>query len=133
MDRRSPNRSLRLNDEENERYWQVMDSVKARAPYVRESDVLRELLGLTPLAAITQAELDRFRGIATAPVFDLEQSLAKHDDPHIVMSEWFASEGREYPEDFGVVFFQGWETYTGREKLEAIRDAKKVLDRTLRK
>lgn len=47
------------------------------------------------------------------------------------MSEWFRFEGRKYPKDFGVVFFAGWESYTEREKLDAIRDAKKVLDRNL--
>jgi transcriptional regulator with XRE-family HTH domain len=66
------------------------------------------------------------------PAFDIENALRRSNDPHTVMSEWFKHEGREYPQDFGVVFFQGWETYTEREKLEAIRDAKKVLDRTLK-
>jgi len=32
-----------------------------------------------------------------------------------------------------VVFFRGWETFTIEEKLDAVRDAKKVLDRTLKK
>jgi len=32
-----------------------------------------------------------------------------------------------------VAFFSGWESYTADEKAEAIRDAKKVLDRTLRR
>jgi hypothetical protein len=49
------------------------------------------------------------------------------------MSEWFRHEGREYPQDFGVVFFQGWESFTESEKLDAVRDARKVLDRTLRR
>ena len=39
---------------------------------------------------------------------------------------------REYPEDYGVVFFQGWSSYSKAEKIEAVRDAKKVLDRTLK-
>jgi len=49
------------------------------------------------------------------------------------MSEWFRHEGRRAPKDFGVIFFQGWETYTDAEKAEAVKDAKKVLDRALRK
>lgn len=67
------------------------------------------------------------------PKFNIEAALAKLDDPHFVMSEWFRHEGREYPHDFGVVFFQGWETYSDEEKIEAVKDAKKVLDRTLKK
>ena len=67
------------------------------------------------------------------PKFNIEAALANFDDPHHVMSEWFRHEGREYPQDFGVVFFQGWETYSVEEKIEAVKDAKKVLDRTLKK
>lgn len=63
--------------------------------------------------------------------FDVEAALEKFRDPNRIMSEWFRFEGRKYPKDFGVVFFAGWESYTEREKLDAIRDAKKVLDRNL--
>lgn len=66
------------------------------------------------------------------PGFDIETALAKYDDPHTVMIEWFQHEGREYPQDFGVVFFQGWESFSEQEKLDAIKDAKKVLDRSLK-
>lgn len=65
--------------------------------------------------------------------FDVESSLERHNDPQKVMSEWFRHEGRRYPKDYGVVFFQGWESFSTAEKLDAVRDAKKVLDRTLRK
>jgi AcrR family transcriptional regulator len=71
--------------------------------------------------------------VDSQPGFDIESALAEYDDPHIVMSEWFRYENREYPQDFGVVFFQGWESFTEAEKLDAIKDAKKVLDRSLRK
>lgn len=67
------------------------------------------------------------------PAFDVESAVAKYGDPQRVMSEWFRHEGRDYPADFGVVFFQGWESFTPDEKLDAVRDAKKVLDRTLKK
>lgn len=66
------------------------------------------------------------------PPFDIEAALRKASDPHAVMQEWFKHEGREYPHDFGMMFFQGWESYTYKERVEAIRDAKKVLDRTLK-
>ncbi len=67
------------------------------------------------------------------PVFDVGRAVAKYGDPQRVMSEWFKHENRDYPGDFGVVFFQGWESFTPDEKLDAVRDAKKVLDRTLKK
>lgn len=68
-----------------------------------------------------------------APAFDVERAVKKHRDPQRVMSEWFLYEGRDYPQDFGVVFFQGWETYTPEEKVEAVKDAKRVLDRALKR
>jgi hypothetical protein len=71
--------------------------------------------------------------IDTAPAFDVEDAVSELDDPQKIMSRWFKHEGRKYPQDFGVVFFAGWESYTDDEKVEAIRDAKKVLDRTLKR
>lgn len=67
------------------------------------------------------------------PAFDVESAVMKLSDPHRVMNEWFRHEGREYPRDFGVAFFQGWESFSPEERMEAVKDAKKVLDRTLRK
>lgn len=66
------------------------------------------------------------------PAFDVRSAVAKYGDPERVMSEWFKHDGREYPSDFGVVFFQGWESFSPDEKIDAVRDAKKVLDRTLK-
>lgn len=66
------------------------------------------------------------------PAFDVIGAIRRFGNPQMVMSEWFRHEGREYPEDYGVVFFQGWDSFTAEEKVDAVRDAKKVLDRTLR-
>lgn len=68
----------------------------------------------------------------SAPAFDVARSIAQYNDPHRTMRDWFAFEGRDHPRDFGVVFFRGWETFTDQEKLDAVNDAKKVLDRSLR-
>lgn len=68
-----------------------------------------------------------------SPVFDVESAVARYGDPQRVMNAWFKHEKRDYPQDFGVVFFQGWESFTADEKLDAVRDAKKVIDRTLKK
>lgn len=65
--------------------------------------------------------------------FDVETAVRRWNDPERVMNEWFKFEGREYPSDYGVVFFQGWESYSDEEKIAAIHDAKSVLDRSLSK
>ncbi|MGH7783253.1 MAG: helix-turn-helix domain-containing protein [Candidatus Binatia bacterium] len=67
----------------------------------------------------------------SASPFDVETAVQKHADPQKVMNEWFRHEGRKYPKDYGVIFFQGWESYSDAERIDALRDAKKVLDRTL--
>lgn len=69
--------------------------------------------------------------IDSKPPFDVEGAVQKHSDPQKVMNDWFKHEGRKYPKDYGVIFFQGWESYSDDERIEALRDAKKVLDRTL--
>ncbi len=67
------------------------------------------------------------------PAFDVAEAVVRLGDPQRIMNDWFKHEGREYPADFGVAFFQGWESFTPQEKIDALRDAKKVIDRTLRK
>lgn len=84
------------------------------------------------LAAFRSEEVQDLGEVDLLPAFDIEAAVRKYDDPQRAMSDWFRHEGREYPQDFGVVFFQGWETFTYEEKLDAVRDAKKVLDRTLK-
>jgi transcriptional regulator with XRE-family HTH domain len=69
---------------------------------------------------------------ASAGEFDVAEAVLRLDDPSEVMRQWLQYEGREYPEDYGVVFFRGWESFSTEEKIEAIKDAKRVLDRSLR-
>ena len=76
--------------------------------------------GIQDLGAVDQAE-----------VFDVEAAVLRLDDPEGVMGEWFRHEGRKYPKDYGVVFFNGWESFSPEDKIAAVRDAKKVLDRSL--
>lgn len=64
-------------------------------------------------------------------VFDVEAAVLRLDDPQAVMGEWFRHEGRKYPKDYGIVFFKGWESFSTADKIAAVRDAKKVLDRSL--
>lgn len=85
------------------------------------------------LAAMREEDVQELGEVDVPPVFDIEAALARSDDPQAVMREWFRYEDREYPDDYGIVFFQGWESYSPEEKKEAVKDAKKVLDRTLTK
>ena len=82
--------------------------------------------------AARNTEIQELGSVDSAPSFDVEQAVREYDDPQRAMSEWFKFEGREYPADYGVIFFQGWNAYSYDEKIEALRDAKKVLDRTLK-
>lgn len=84
------------------------------------------------LAAKGGQGIQELGAVDMPPAFDIEGTLRRSNDPHAVMKAWFKHEGREYPQDFGIMFFQGWESYSEKEKAEAIRDAKKVLDRILK-
>src|SRR3954447_12798137 len=54
--------------------------------------------------------------IDTAPAFDVEDAVRELDDPQKIMNRWFRHEGRRYPQDYGVAFFAGWESYSDDEK-----------------
>jgi transcriptional regulator with XRE-family HTH domain len=77
-------------------------------------------------------EVQNLGQIDAPPPFDVAASIIEFNDPNRVLTAWFKYEGRKAPKDFGVIFFQGWETYTEQEKIDAVNDAKKVLDRALR-
>lgn len=65
--------------------------------------------------------------------FDAVAALRETDDPQVVMQRWLEYEGRVFPSDYGIVFFNGWTTFSFDEKLAAVRDAKRVLDRSLKR
>lgn len=71
------------------------------------------------------------RDLGPIDMFDVEAAVERLGDPQSVMNEWFKFEGRDYPQDYGVVFFRGWETFSLGDKVAALRDAKRVLDRSL--
>src|SRR4051812_22204013 len=51
-------------------------------------------------------------GKAAADTFDIQDAVLQLDDPAAVMRQWMQHEGRDFPEDYGVVFFRGWESFT---------------------
>lgn len=70
-------------------------------------------------------------GAADAAAFNVEVAVANLGDPYKIMDAWFRHEKRECPSDYGIYFFNGWETYSAEEKIAAVSDAKRVLDRSL--
>ena len=82
------------------------------------------------LAARDDKQPAHFEADDSRTQFDLEEAVRRLDDPQSVMNEWFRYENRKYPQDYGVVFFRGWETFSFKDKVEAAIDAKRVLDRT---
>ena len=77
-------------------------------------------------------QLQQLHGADVIDEFDVESSLRKYNDPQRVMKEWFAHEGRAYPQDYGVMFFRGWETFSDEDKTAALYDAKQLLDGVLK-
>lgn len=71
--------------------------------------------------------------LGTVDEFDIDGAIERLGDPYRVMEEWMQSEGLEYPRDYGVMFFDGWESLTPQQRADAIRDARKLLERTLKK
>lgn len=63
--------------------------------------------------------------------FDVEAAIERYDDPVRVMNDWFASEGISAVNDLGVLFFKGWESFTREEKIAAVNDAKRIVDRSM--
>lgn len=70
--------------------------------------------------------------LGTVDEFDLDARIRTGDGPASIMQEWFAREKREYPEDFGVLFSKGWDSYSVDEKRAALVDAKRLVDRNLK-
>lgn len=83
------------------------------------------------LASLGKEVVTELGTIDLRGVFDVEAAVLRLDDPQLVMGEWFRHESREYPQDFGIVFFRGWESFSNEDKIAAVHDAKRVLDRSL--
>ena len=90
-------------------------------------EILERKLGAQTMPVLNLGTID------SRPPFDVENAVRKYSDPQKVMNEWFKHEGRRVPKDYAVIFFQGWESFNEDERIEALRDAKKVLDRSLKK
>lgn len=60
--------------------------------------------------------------------FDIEHSIELHDDWRQVMKDWYDFEGGEMPDTLGASFMGGWQGFSMGEKINALRDFKKLLD-----
>lgn len=86
----------------------------------------------TLIANIVDERLSKSREMPDTAVYDLRQAIAEMNDPQKILKAWCAHDGFKVPKDFGVVFFQGWETMSDDEKADAIRDARRVIERNQR-
>lgn len=117
--------------------WLLMgtgDMYAGQAPKIGLGRFLEDRIGEIideKLASLRGEGVVNLGSIDIREEFDVEDALNRLGDPQSVMGEWFRYEGREYPQDYGVVFFRGWETFSVKDKIAAIRDAKRVLDRSL--
>lgn len=84
------------------------------------------------IATLGKEVVNELKTVDFRDAFDVEAAVLNLDDPQSVMSEWFRHEGREYPQDYGIVFFHGWESFSLEDRVSAVIDAKNVLDRGLR-
>ncbi len=80
---------------------------------------------------ILQDELSKatVQDLGSVDAFDLAEAVERLNDPQVIMDEWYRAENRRPPRDYGVVFFRGWENLTDKEKIDALRDARSVLER----
>ncbi len=138
----SPDVLIKIANETNASInWLLTGTGEMYAQYSTSPDALGKLFDRRIEEVVERKLAERFAAVGeiqelgvadAAPDFDIEKALLDNDDPHGVMSEWFKFDGRQYPQDYGVIFFRGWESFSFEEKLDAVRDAKKVLDRSLR-
>ncbi len=63
--------------------------------------------------------------------FDLEEAIDQGLPPGEILNRWFASEGIE-DLDIGLLFFYGWSGLTREKQIEALQDAKKILDKKIK-
>lgn len=66
-----------------------------------------------------------------AASFDLEGEIRDGKRPEVIMSNWLIHEGKQPQADYGLLMFGGWENMSENERADAMRDAKKILDRIL--
>ena len=83
------------------------------------------------IATLGKEVVQELKAVDFRDAFDVEAAVLRLGDPQAVMSDWFRHEGRDYPQDYGIVFFRGWESFSHEDRVAAVYDAKRVLDRSL--
>lgn len=106
---------LKFKRDETEQNVPSLEEVLDRK--IRE--IVREELRQTPV-----------QDLGSVDGFDLEAAVERYDDPQVIMNEWYRADGLAAPADYGIVFFRGWKAFSREEKIAALRDARKVMERT---
>lgn len=104
-------------------------SVSTRSQAIFDEELLEQRIREIVREEI--AAVSPVQDLGAVDEFDLASAIERYDDPHKVMAAWFLAEGRKLPDDYGIIFFEGWETFSREQKLEAVLEAKKALDRRL--
>ncbi len=61
--------------------------------------------------------------------FDLATAIQTLNDPSEVLNAWYKHDGLSAYDDYSPQFFHGWDAFTLDERVEAITDVRRVLDR----
>lgn len=143
-----------LRGQSGKMYQRCADFVMSKSEYVqfrirddikRELKIVAELRGLSMSSLIhslvvqaireeREASPHAFKSVQTVYrnlSFDLDDAIRTIGDPNDIMEAWMTSEGRDYPQDFGVVFFEGWESFSPAKRRKALIDTRTMLDRAL--
>lgn len=99
---------------------------------VRNSESFEDVLERR-VREIVREEMSAVQDLGTLDDFNVEAAVKRLDNPHLVLAEWFAFEGRPFPDDAGVLFADGWEGRSLEEKTASVESWKKAIERSLKK
>ncbi len=61
--------------------------------------------------------------------FDLAAAIQTLNNPSAVLNAWYKHDGLSAYDDYSPQFFHGWDGLTLDERVEAVTDVRRVLDR----
>lgn len=61
--------------------------------------------------------------------FDIGYAIDRNEDWRDALTEWFEFEGRTMPDTTGASFMGGWQSFDRRQKIDALIDFKRFLDK----
>lgn len=92
--------------------------------------IVREIVREEFELFVTENKQIPIQDLGAIDAFDLEKSIKKYNSVDKVLEDWYRHEGKDIPEGFSGFLYQGWENLSFDEKVEAIKQQKKLLDKT---